>query len=530
MEGLFPEGRALSIKQWVISHGLSEYVLLRRLGFRVPNPITCYYDWCGGRPFSVQRVTCSLLTASPRAYVLNDMGTGKTRCALWAWDYLYGNGYAGKLLVSAKLSTLTRVWKREATSAIPHRKVVVLEGTKKQRLKRLSDPCADVFVINHDGMKVLQAELAQRPDIDVLLIDELAAYRNSNDRSKAMVKFAERMKFAWGMTGSPMPNEPTDVWMQCKILTPHTVPRFRSHARDLLMTKHGEYVYLPKPDAVERAYSWMQPAVRFTLDDVTELPEVVSRFIDVPMGPKQQRAYIEMKNLLLTTVNGDQITADNAAVAMNKLLQVSGGYVYASGKTIVLDADQRKQVLVDLIREATGKVLVFFPFRHMVTGLSEYLNQTKPNDPDYIDHAVIHGDVSTGMRNMIFSAFQDTPQLKAILAHPGCMSHGLTLTAADTVIWYCPITSLELYEQANARIRRVGQKHRQQVIHLQSTPVERRVYALLQKKARVQDMLLSLFAEATTQAQEGAIQEKYDGEEPNNPAGDFVPRDSGGNS
>lgn len=529
MEGLFPEGKALSTSQWIIKHGLSEYLLLRRLGFRVPNPITCYYDWAGGRPFSVQRVTCSLLTASPRAYVLNDMGTGKTRAALWAWDWLRTKGYCGKLLISAKLSTLTRVWKRECFIAIPHRKVQILEGTKKQRIKRLNDPEAEVFVINHDGMKVLDAELKLHPEIDVLIIDELATYRNNNDRSKSMVKFAERMKFVWGMTGSPMPNEPTDVWMQCKIITPHTVPRYRTHARDMLMTKHGEYLWVPKPDAVEKAYSWMQPAVRFTLDDVVELPDVVERYIDVPLSKQQHEVYTKMAREFTAMVGTNEINASNAAAAMNKLLQVSGGYVYAGGKTVVLDAEARKQQLIDLINEATGKVLVFCPFRHMVTGLSERFG-TDPTDPEFIDQAIIHGDVSSGMRNTIFEAFQETPQFKVILAHPGCMAHGLTLTAADTIIWYCPITSLELYEQANARIRRVGQKHRQQVIHLQGTPVERRVYALLRKKAKVQDMLLSLFAEATNQAQEGVTQEKYDGQTPVNPAGDFVPRGTSGAS
>ncbi len=527
MEGLFPEGKPLDDKQLVIKHGLSEYLLLRRLGFRAPNPITCYYDWCGGKPFSVQRVTCSLLTASPRAYVLNDMGTGKTRAALWAWDYLYGNGYAGKLIIAAKLSTLERVWAAECFDALPHRKAVVLWGSKKKRLERLSDPEADVFIINHDGLSVLNDHLRDHPEIDVLVIDELAAYRNANARSKLMLKFAERMKFVWGMTGSPMPNEPTDVWMQCKIITPHTVPKYRTHARDMLMTKQGEYLWLPKHDAVERAYSWMQPAVRFTLDDVVELPDLVTRYVNVPLGPTQQKTYLAVAREFMAMVGQNQITADNAAAAMNKLLQISGGYVYAGGVTVTLDAEARRQVLFDLIREATGKVLVFCPFRYMVNGLAEILNQTPETDPDHISHAVIHGDVAPGMRNTIFDAFQNTPQFKVILAHPGCMAHGLTLTAADTIIWYCPITSLEIYEQANARIRRVGQKHRQQVIHLQGTPVERRVYALLKKKAKVQDMLLSLFADATNHAQEGATQEKYDGQARSNTRGDFVPRDTG---
>lgn len=510
MMRLFPEGRPLGDAYWVIKHGMAEYLLLRRLGFRLPNPISCYYQWPSGdgkRPFSVQRVTSSLLTASPRAYVLNDMGTGKTRAALWAWHYLRCNGYANKLLVVSPLSTLKLVWANEAFAVLPDVKAQVLWGTKKKRIERLNDPEAEIFIINHDGIRVLATELKQHPEIDVMIIDELATYRNFNDRTKFMMKFAEPFKFVWGLTGSPMPNEPTDVWAQCRIVTPHTVPKFRTHARDMLMTKKSEYLWLPKSDAVDKAYSWMQPAVRFTLDDVVELPEIVERYIDVALGPRQQNIYETVARSYTAMVGTEQINALNAAAAMNKLLQIAGGYVYSTkAGTIELDADPRKDMLLDLIRAATGKVLVFVPFRHMVVGLDKLLGDD-PEDPDYIEHAIIHGEVAAGTRNTIFEDFQKTPKYKAIVAHPACMAHGLTLTAADTIIWYCPFPNYDIYEQANARIRRVGQKHRQQVIHLQSTPVERRLYSLLRRKAKVQDMLLTLFADATAQAQQGQPQE-----------------------
>ena len=413
MERLFPEAKPLNEKQLVLKHGLAEYTLLRRLGFAVPNPINCYYNWAEGNPYHVQRVTCSLLTASPRAYVLNDMGTGKTRATLWAWDYLRGNGYCGKLLIVAKRSTLSLVWANECRKVIPHRGFQVLYGSKKKRLERLADPDAELFIINHDGMKVIQDELDKRKDIDVLVIDELATYRNPNPRSKAIMKFAERQKFVWGLTGSPMPNEPTDVWMQCRIITPHTVPKYRSHARDMLMIKRHEYHWDPKPDAVDRAYSWMQPAVRFSLADVVELPEIVVRDINVGMTLQQQKGYTDVKNLFITKFQGQEVNAPNAAVAVNKLLQIAGGFVYgadAQGKktTIKLDSTPRVEVLIDLIQSASRKVLVFCPFRHMVMGLHEIMNGDPAKDPNYVEHAVIHGDVTDSQRNKIFDAFQNT--------------------------------------------------------------------------------------------------------------------------
>ena len=506
---LFPEGKPLDDKRWVIRHGLAEHRLLTLLGFKVMNPLLCYYDWPGGTPYSVQKITADMLTKNPRGYVLNGMGTGKTRATLWAWDYLYGEGYCKKLLVVAPLSTLELVWGSEAFAILPHRKVQILHGAKKKRLERLADPEADIYVINHDGIKVLAAELEKRTDIDCMVIDEITnAYRNLSDRAKFMAKFAAKFQFAWGLTGAPMPNEPTDVWMQCRIITPHTVPKHRTHAKSMLMDQKGEYLWTPKKDAVERAFSWMQPAVRFALDDVVELPEVVERYIDVPLTPQQTKIYKAIANEFTTQIGTDTITAINAGAAVNKLLQISGGYVYSTAQgTIKLDSDPRKQVLLDLIRANERKVIVFCPFRHMVEGLAEVLRATGPKDPDYIDHAVIHGDIDPGSRNMIFDAFQNSPEIKVILAHPGCMAHGLTLTAADTIIWYCPFPNLEIVDQANARITRIGQKHRQQVIHLQSTPIEKKIYALLRRKARVQDMLLALFEDATTAATGGATPE-----------------------
>lgn len=108
----------------------------------------------------------------------------------------------------------------------------------------------------------------------------------------------------------------------------------------------------------------------------------------------------------------------------------------------------------------------------------------------------MYGDVPQQQRAQIFNAFQNSTKHKALVAHPNTMAHGLTLTAADTIIWFSPITSLEIFEQANARIRRVGQKHKQQVLMFAGTPVEKKVYATLRRKQSVQDQLLAMF-EAT---------------------------------
>jgi SNF2 family DNA or RNA helicase len=482
----------------MVDHELRNTIMLRHLGYQVPNPMLCYYDWAGGKPFAVQRRTVDMMTTAARCYVLNSMGTGKTKACLWAWDYLHGNNFCGKMLVVATLSTLRFVWQAEAFSTLPTRKVQILHGTKKQRLERLAED-ADIYVINHDGLRTIMPELLARTDIDVLCLDEVAVYRNSSERSKDMRKFHLRFKIVWGLTGRPMPNEPTDVWGISKVVTPSTSPKYFRQAQEMLMTKINQFKWVPKPEAIDRAITMLQPNVRFDLDAVVELPEVISRTVDVPLTPMQGKIYKALAAEFMAEIGKDQVTAVNAAVAMGKLLQVSGGWVYANpiGAVPVCkpeDPMPRHQMLIDLINENERKVIVYAPYRHTIEGLSKLLTGADPANP-MIEHAVVHGEVSG--RGEIFNQFQHTTKFKVLLAHPQCVAHGLTLTAADTIIWYLPITSLEIYEQANARITRVGQKHKQKILHLQSTPVEKKIYSMLQRKQKVQDTLLQLLAEAT---------------------------------
>lgn len=499
---LFPNGkphRFMDSDWLLVPHAETEVYLLRKLGFEAPAPILTQYAFpqTVGKPaFEVQKKTAALLTMARRAYVLNGMGTGKTKCAIWSFLYLKAQKRATKMLVIAPLSTLQFVWQRETFEIDPNVKVIVLHGDAKKRRAALADTSADIYVINHDGIKVLESELLARTDIDVVCIDELAAFRNKSDRTKAMVGLAAKKPWVWGMTGSPMPNAPTDVFYQCKVVTPDSVPRYFGHFRAKVMYPLGNLnKWVPKADAVEQSYDVMQPSVRFTIDEVQELPECIERFVDVEMGKIQQKVYKDIvAHCQSAFTNGELVTAANAGAAMSKLMQISMGWVYTTdangnSKTIPLDNIKRIEALVDAIESTDRKVLVFVPFIHALDGIGQALTKEK------IEYATVSGATPAKDRNNIFNMFQNTSKLKVLLAHPACLAHGITLTAADTVVWFGPITSLEIYDQANHRIRRVGQKHKQQIIHLQSTAVERRIYKLLQGKQDVQKKFLQLFAD-----------------------------------
>ena len=484
----------LSDRRGVAAHGMRETLLLRHMGFKVPNPMELYYDWPhpeGEPPFRVQKVTSLMLSENPRAYVLNDMGTGKTRTVYWTWDYLYSNELAGKLLVVCKLSNLRDPWSLEAFKIIPGRKVSLLYGSRNDRLRLLEEP-ADVYVINHDGLRVIYKEILARKDITVLCIDELAAYRNSSDRSRLMRKFAKKFATVWGLTGAPMPNQPTDVWGQCRVVTPRSVPETFKMAQEALMVRISPYVWKPKDGATDTAFSWMQPAVRFALDEVVELPDAITRKIEVGLSKQQEKVYKDVKKDLVALVRDKKITALNAGVAMGKLLQVAGGWVYTRAPDYVrLDAGPRVSALIDLIESSAHKVIVCIPYRHMLEGICGIFERLKVG----FDYCMVHGD--TKNRSDFFNVFQLTDKYKVLLVHPEVAAHGLTLTAADTIIWYIPITSYDIYQQMNARINRTGQKHKTQILEMRATPIEDRLYSLLRQKETGQDKLLALFEEDT---------------------------------
>jgi SNF2 family DNA or RNA helicase len=497
LQNLFPQARVQKFNGLdliLLPHGYQETVMLRNLGINVPAPILHQYDWPGDKkPFDVQRWTAAAMTTNQRFYCLNGMGTGKTRAAIWAYDYLRGNRIAKRALVVAPLSTLDHVWRREVFRTCPHLSVGVLHNANKAKRLEVLEQDHDIYVINTDGIKVLAKELLARQDIDTFIVDELALFRNAgSDRNKVARKLAERMTWVWGLTGSPTPNEPTDAWGQCKIVTPHTVPSVFGRFKDMTMFKVTQFKFVPKKDAYDHVFTAMQPAVRYTLDDVVELPDVVERTIDVSMGSRQNYVYEEVRKHSYAAIQQHQITAVNAGAALNKLLQISLGYVYTrEGKTVALDNDRRLQAIVDAVMSTDRKVLIFVPFTHALEAIHKKLTAEK------IDCALVHGETAKKQRDYIFNMFQSTTKFKAICAHPGCMSHGLTLTAADTVIWAGPTTSLETFDQANARIRRVGQDHKQQIIMFQASAVEKKMYARLRAKQQVQENILDLFEEAT---------------------------------
>ena len=206
------------------------------------------YDYNGGTPFDIQRTTVELLTENHRAYVLSSMGTGKTKCVCWSYDYLRRVSSARKMLVVCPLSTMRFTWQREIFMTTPGYKTAILHGSRDQRHELLADKTVDIYIINHDGLEIVADAVAKRDDIDVIVLDELATYRNNTNKTKVAIKLCTAKPIVWGLTGAPTPNAPTDVFQQAKILTPGSVPKYFSHFRDMTMVRINQFRWVPKAE------------------------------------------------------------------------------------------------------------------------------------------------------------------------------------------------------------------------------------------------------------------------------------------
>lgn len=474
----------------VVPHVPEVTRLLFNLGIKTPEPIRYYYDWAGTTPFDSQMDTAAMLTTHRRAFVLNEMGTGKTRAALYAYDFLKKLGRVKKALVIAPLSTLRPVWENEVFRTFYGETAVVLHGSRNKRLQLLKSP-ADIFIINHDGVGVIQEHLIKE-NFDLIIVDELAVYRNTGaDRWKNLKPLVRPAKYAWGLTGAPTPNDPTDAYAQVKLLLPENVGFSFKSFKESTMYQVSNFRWIPREDANDIVFSAMQPSIRVLRADCMDLPPVTYSDRSVELDKRAVRAYKEMLAVLATEVNQKGVTAVNEGVKLSKLLQISAGFAYTDEKKgEYVGGVARIREVFNIVEAASHKVIVFCPYRFLVDVIGKALSRRW-------DTAVVTGDTPATERDRIFTSFQNSFTPHVIVAHPATMAHGLTLTAADTIVWAAPINSLEIYEQANARITRPGQSAHTHIIHVTATSAETKCYSRLRRKAKLQGALLELFEEQT---------------------------------
>jgi SNF2 family DNA or RNA helicase len=279
-----------------------------------------------------------------------------------------------------------------------------------------------------------------------------------------------------------------DAYGLAKLVNPTAVSPIYGQFRDKVMIKVGQFRWVPKPDAKEYVHNILQPAIRFEKAQCLDLPPVTHVDRDAPLTPQQMKYYNILKKQMLFEADGEEISAVNAAVQINKLLQIAGGAVYSDSKEVIeFDVSERLRVVQEVIEESSHKVLVFVPFTHTIELLEKHLTKNG------ISCDVINGSVNVNRRTAIVKQFQENANPKVLIIQPQAASHGLTLTAANTVIWYAPCTSVETYLQANARIDRPGQVNNMTVVHIKGSPIEKKIYSMLRNNIENHMKIIDLY-------------------------------------
>jgi SNF2 family DNA or RNA helicase len=448
------------------------------------------YQWprpLGFNPFDHQKTTAEFLVSNRKAFCFNEQGTGKTASVIWAVDYLMSIGALRRVLVICPLSIMKASWQADLFKFAVHRTVAVAYGAAKKR-KEIVSGMAEFVIINFDGVGIVKQEIIDG-GFDLIVVDEASAYKNNRtERWKDLRDLTKTIKGLWMLTGTPAAQSPVDAYGLAKLVNPQGVVPFFGQFRDQVMRKVTEYRWVPKPEAKHIVHNVLQPAIRFEKKDCLDLPPITYTDREAPLTAQQQAFYKQLVKQALIEAAGEEVSAVNAAAKVNKLLQIACGSVYTdTGEVVDFDVSNRLNAVQEVIEEASNKVLVFVPFTHTIDLLRRHLEK------NHITCDVINGAVSANARAEIVKIFQNSENPRVLIIQPQAASHGLTLTAADTVIWYAPCTSVETYLQANARIDRPGQVNPMTVVHVRGSNVETKMYALLRNNIHNHNEIIDLY-------------------------------------
>jgi SNF2 family DNA or RNA helicase len=434
-------------------------------------------------PHDYQKYAEEFIIKNPACGLMLDMGLGKTVISLTAiWLLLFDYFEFSKVLVIAPLRVAHDTWSKECGKweHLKELRISKVLGNEKERRLALTRK-ADIYIINRENVEWLCDN--NKFDFDMVVIDELSSFKSPTaKRFKALRKVRPKVKRIVGLTGTPAPNSLMDLWSQINLLDMgERLGRFITNYRNeyFVPDKRNQQVifsYKLKEGAEEHIYNKISDiCVSMKACDYLKMPERIDNVVEVQMSEKEQDLYKKLENeMILPFADGD-IDAVNAAALSNKLLQMANGAVYDEFKKVKNIHNKKLDALEDLIEAANGKpVLIFYAYQHDKDRIMTKFKATVLNTTE---------DISKWNNSKIPIA----------LAHPASAGHGLNLQAGgSTVIWFGLTWSLELYQQANARLWRQGQKETVIIHHIITKgTIDEDVIKSLSKKEIGQDTLIN---------------------------------------
>lgn len=436
-------------------------------------------------PHPYQEYAIKRILDTPHIGLFLDMGLGKTVSALTAVDKLINDRFeVRRVLVIAPLRVAKLTWAAEVDKW-DHLslKVTKVLGGESKRLQALAEN-ADIYVINRENVPwLVDLYKGKRWPFDMVIIDESSSFKNPRSlRFRALRKVLPQIKRMVLLTGTPSPRSLMDLWPQLYLLDRgerlgRTLTAYRSeYFRPGKSNGFTVFEWLPNKDAQEKIHKAIGDiCVSMSAADWLDIPEKMDNIIEVELPTKARKIYDTLKRDYAITIQQDDITAVNAAVLTGKLLQVANGALYHDDKTYTEIHKAKIDALKELAESATTPVIVFYWLKSDLERLKKEFPKARTLE-DEKDLA----DWNSGKIDML-------------LLHPSSAGHGLNLQAGGhTIIWFGLTWSLELYQQANARLHRQGQRSSVIVHHiLAKDTMDERVLKALQEKRMGQDSLLA---------------------------------------
>jgi SNF2 family DNA or RNA helicase len=440
------------------------------------------------RAHAYQAYATQRIIEQPAVGLFIGLGLGKTVITLTAVSELLHDRFeVGRVLVIAPLRVAQDTWPREVSKwdHLKHLRLALVLGSEKQRRAALQQD-ADIWVINRENVSWLVQLLGPRWPFDMVVIDELSSFKAPNARRfRALRKVRPMIKRIVGLTGTPAPNGLIDLWPQVYLLDRgerlgKTVTGYRErYFTPGRRNRTVVFTWDPKPGAEKLIYGKLEDlCVSMSAEDWLELPEKIDVTVPIALPAAARRQYLQMERELLLPLGEDNaVTAITAAVLANKLLQMANGAVYdINGEAQELHT-AKLEALAELLEAANGRsVLVYYAYKHDAARLATYLKAWHPRK---LETSQDVEDWNAG-------------RVQVMLAHPASAGHGLNLQdGGNTIVWFGLTWSLELYQQANARLHRQGQAEKVVVHHLVAEgTMDEEVMRVLAGKAAGQDALL----------------------------------------
>lgn len=423
---------------------------------------------------------------------ISDPGTGKTAGNLTAFAERRRNG-GGAALVLAPKSLLRPAWYDDAQKFTPD--MICSVAYANNRVAAFNAR-ADIYITNTDAAKWLaEQDKSFFKRFDTIIIDELAAFKHrDSQRSKAVASIIDHFEYRVGLNGTFTSGVITDTWHQARLIDDgDTLGRNFYQFRNAVCTQTPTHPgsrfmkWVEKPGAIEAVAGMLQNiTIRHEFNKVMDIPPNYTRTVHFYPPPKLLKKYNELTKFAILELETGDVTAVNAAVLRNKLLQVASGAVYGEEDYYVLDTS-RYELVLDLAQEVTHSV-IFFNWSHQKDEIIKLAKKRK------LEFEVIDGTVPVKKRNRIVNNYQDG-QYHFLLLHPQTGAHGLTLTRGTRTIWASPIYQPDFLKQGTHRIWRGGQTKATETILVEAAnTVEAQVYERLNDKNANMVNLLDLLA------------------------------------